>query len=153
MPVLTAIKGEIGTSGEIERVDVRRRREVPIIGRHAVAYRGWRDRPMSDAIADAVGAEHCCGDTDTCDIARALEDGYAYVAADLLQGATETPLLDAVLMYYGKAYADALAEQWPQWTEHFRSIARMCPACGGATMGDEFWTPEECGHCGAELPA
>jgi hypothetical protein len=133
MPVLTALKAEIGTTGEIARVDVA--------------------QGVYGAVRDAVREEHYCDDTDTCDIARAWHDSFPMVAAEILQGATETPLLDAVLAYFGEGYRVALASQWPAWSEHFAEIAHMCEECNGATFGDDIWTPEECGHCGAALPA
>jgi ribosomal protein S27AE len=132
MPRLTALRAEVGTSDTFETVSVL--------------------QPMACAVSEAVRHEHYCTDTDTCDITRAWEDDFPLVAADLLQSATETPLLDAVLAHYGAEYANALALEWPSWSEHFHSIARMCDACGGATFGDEHWTPDECGHCGAGLP-
>jgi hypothetical protein len=110
------------------------------------------------AISVAIELEHPCEDTSGCDIARALEDGYPLWAAHLLQGATETPLLDAVVSHYfdSGAIADweraseAERVEWlstDTWTEH----AHKCDACGGYTFGDDYWTPEQCENCLAPL--
>lgn len=133
MPRLTALRAEIGTSDTYETVSIL--------------------QPMAIAVAEAVRHEHYCQDTDTCDIARAWEDDFALVAADLLQGATETPLLDAVIGHYGAEFSTALETEWPLWSEHFQAIAQMCDACGGATFSDDVWTAEECGHCGKAFPS
>lgn len=105
-------------------------------------------------IAAAIGAEHPCADSD-CDICRATEDGYPFHAARILNGATETPLLDAVVRLYTSAgmdfgaAADLDCADWLKtetWTKH----AFKCGACNGVTFGDESWTPDQCASCGAD---
>jgi hypothetical protein len=130
------ITAEIGTSGDEETIDL-------------------TGDPARDIDA-AISEEHFCQDTNTCDIARAREDGYPFCAADMLQGATETPLLDAVISRYCAhgfdfgAAADRDRSEWLEsetWTQH----AYRCESCNGFTFGDSCWTPEECEHCGGKV--
>jgi hypothetical protein len=130
------ITAEIGTSGQFEIVKL-----------------------SADAradIAEAIDLEHHCGDIHSCDIARANEDGFPLWSADLLRGATETPLLDAVIAYHVSrgldftSGAEAEREAWlasATWQDH----AHECGSCGAYTFGDDYWTPTECGSCGAAL--
>lgn len=129
------IRGEIGTSGDFAEVDI--------------------TGDSGADIASAIVLEHHC-DSASCDIDRAMDDGYPFWAASLLQGATETPLLDAVIAHYCAAGLDFAAiaerdrEQWlasETWTQH----AHKCGSCGAVTFGDDYWTPTQCDDCGAEL--
>ena len=137
MPRIKSLRAEVGTTGTIE--------EVVITG------------DAGADIATAIGHEHYCTDDDTCDIARSLEDGYPFWSAQLLQGATECPLLDAVISFYCSqgldfgAMADADRDGWlasDTWIEH----AHECQSCGSYTFGSDTWEPSECGNCGADLP-
>jgi hypothetical protein len=131
MPRVTALKAEIGTTGEIRRLDL-----------------------VGDARGDvwtAVLEEHRCDDS-SCDIiGEALRAGYPMTAAWLLVGATETPLLGRVLDHYGVDSRE-FPDDWEQWKEHFNEYGRKCEACGSFTFADDYWEPEECGNCLAPLP-
>ncbi len=72
---MESITAEIGTTGEY--------------------YTLYLTGDVDGDIAAAVEAEHPCTDYD-CDIRCALEAGFARAAAELLYGATETPLLETV---------------------------------------------------------
>jgi hypothetical protein len=126
---LTAFKGEIGTTGVVE----------------TIPYTGDVDYDLTLAVWE----EHPCSDAG-CDIREAVDHGYAQVAAALLQGATETPLLDTVLAYY--RVDTHSPSNWTEWVEHFDTYARGCDSCGGFTFGDDWWTPSQCANCGADLP-
>lgn len=128
---MTTITAEIGTSGTFETFEL-----------------------TGDAghdIGRAVELEHPCDD-DACDIATALAAGFPFVAAWLLVGATETPLLDEVLEHYDQDCRDT-PQDWDQWVAHHKQYARHCEACNGYTYGDDYYTPETCGNCLAALPA
>jgi dienelactone hydrolase len=129
VPRLTAIKGEVGTSGLIAKVDLTSGPGV--------------------ALADAVACEHYCTD-EACDISAALSAGFPYSAAHLLVGATETPLLDAVVAHFDVDLDDP--PDWSEWVSHFHEYGVECESCGAFTFGDDFWTPERCGNCLAPLP-
>lgn len=131
-----AITAEIGTSGETQTI--------------ALSGDARTD------IAAAVGAEHAdaCEST-SCDINRAVEDGYPFWAAQLLWGATECPLLGAVVDHHTQrgldfqAAADSDRDEWiksPTWAQH----AYRCESCNSITFGDDSWAPDECGNCGAD---
>lgn len=121
----------------------------PIVGDKLTGELEISGNPTRD-FARAVEHHHPCDDQ-SCDIARALEDGYALWAAHLLLGATECPLVDAVSSYYygGGFNLDAEAErervEWLKsstWTEH----AYEC-GCGAINFGDDSYTPEQCSNC------
>jgi hypothetical protein len=132
MPVLSAIKGEVGTSGMIVRLDL-------------------TGDPYHD-VGEAVAIEHPCTSDDTsCDIGEALRADCPMSAAWLLVGATETPLLGRVLDYYGVDFRE-FPDDWEQWKEHFNEYGRKCEACGSFTFADDYWEPEQCGNCLAPLP-
>ena len=125
------ITGEIGTSGVLE--------SLALTGDAGVD------------IAAAVALEHPCSD-DACDIRCALEDAETpFSAAYLLVGATETPLLDAVLAHYG-IDGRGTPRDWGDWVAHHSRWGVECPSCGAYTYGDEFYTPETCGNCLARIP-
>jgi hypothetical protein len=67
-------------------------------------------------VAEAIEVEHDCDDFASCDIYNAMAQGYVWAAAHLLHGATETPLLDAVLEHYGSdVRPDAHFDEWVGW--------------------------------------
>jgi hypothetical protein len=77
-------------------------------------------------LASAVDIEHPCTDPD-CDIREANEEGFARTAAELLYGATETPVLDAVLAHYGIGPTDICpfdSDEWTAWVEHYREWSK-----------------------------
>jgi hypothetical protein len=128
------IRAEIGTTGDTG--------EIEITGDHRAD------------VSAAIREEHYCTDDASCDIERARDDGYPLWAARLLQGATECPLLDAVIAHYRARGLDFDTEAeldrdaWLEsdtWTRH----AYRCSSCGSITFGDESWTPSDCGDCGS----
>jgi hypothetical protein len=134
----TTIRAEIGTSGDFGEVTL--------------------TSDPHEAIGDAVELEHSCEDA-ACDISRALDDGFPLWSAYLLQGATECPLLDAVIGHYAgtealpdwQEAAEAERVAWlasDTWTKH----AHECESCGAYTFGDDYWTPERCENCLAVFP-
>ena len=100
----------------------------------------------------AIDADHPCEDGNTCDIRRALDEGFVTTAAEQLSGATECAHLDAVRWahrFNGTGpTADDVDEDWQGWVFWFKEHATMCDACGGATFDAEG----ECGHCNAPFP-
>lgn len=125
------ITAEVGTTGVLETLDL-----------------------SGDAgvdVAAAVALEHACTDA-ACDIRCALEDAETpFSAAYLLVGATETPLLDAVLAHYGVDGRE-MPRDWDAWVAHHSRYGVKCDACGAYTYGDDTYTPEECGNCLAKIP-
>lgn len=127
------VTAEVGTSGVFESIEL-------------------TTNPGAD-IARAVALEHPCRD-DSCDIARALEEDCPYASAYLLSGATETPLLDAVLAAHGLAgLAPDNCPDWDDWIAAHNAHGVRCDGCGSFTYGDDFYRPEVCGNCLAPLPA
>ena len=137
---MATITAEVGTTGEYATIEL---------------------GEMRADLAEAIEHEHPCEDPG-CDITHALASGYVLASAALLTGATETPLLDAVVSHYlssptGAVLADALAyrgDEWDQWAAWHRATGVQCPACEGYTYAD---APDErddvttCAHCGADL--
>jgi hypothetical protein len=133
MPRVHTLIAEIGTSRVMERFEI-----------------GWS---AGTDLARAVDLEHHCDDS-ACDIHAALSADCPYTAAALLEGATETPLLDAVAAYWGVFLDDLMGQpDWGEWLAHHADFGHECSSCGSFTYGDEWWTPGECGCCGAALPA
>lgn len=139
------IKGEIGSTGKIGRVNVRQHE--------------------GSAILDAVEQEHAfqcrqSGDYGACDITNAADAGFPHVAAFLLQGATETPLLGAVLdffevdfhaspNFFGPSDEKGNFGHWQEW---HREHGFVCDACNSVTYApddDETEIPSRCGNCRA----
>lgn len=117
-------------------------------------------------VAEAVEREHDCDDS-ACDIRAALEQGFPFVAAFLLSGATETPLLDSVVAahrFNGTARDDFRAEPfnarsgpntaprgWAEWCAWEAENARPCPSCNARNYGrdsDYGGGEMSCGSCG-----
>ncbi len=99
---MESITAEIGTTGEY--------------------YTLYLTGDVDGDIAAAVEAEHPCTDYD-CDIRCALEAGFARAAAELLYGATETPLLEAVLAHYGISPTDICpfdSDEWRAWVTYWK---------------------------------
>jgi hypothetical protein len=99
----------------------------------------------------AVRAEHYCNDP-VCDIAMAREWDCPFTAAYLLQSATETPLLDNVMAYVGRAYFEPKPRDWDDWVSVHKRYGRQCDSCGSYTYGDDYWQPSECGDCLVPFP-
>lgn len=133
MPRVREIIGEVGTTYTYERVNV--------------------TRGVERALVDAVNFEHPNCEDPSCDIAVSLDAGFPFVAAALLEGATETPLLCAVMDFFDitSKYLHEVP-QWEEWTEYHRLHGFRCDACGTYTYEDpsSSWTPSRCGGCGAE---
>lgn len=123
MPRVKALRAEIGTTGEIVT--------LPITG----------NAPVD--VATAVEHEHGCSDSH-CDIAAALRADCPISAAYLLAGATETPLLDAVVAFYSLDLQHA--EDWNHWSEFHELHGRECDGCGSFTYMDEG-DEDACGNC------
>jgi hypothetical protein len=113
--------------------------------------------PTADITA-AVFDDHPCEDTAGCDIARMLDDGYAYGAADALTGATDVHAV--ALMVDAHRFNRTLPADFDglgvrerdEWWDSVVQHAFACPACNGMTMGDSDYTPTECASCLAPLP-
>ena len=119
-------------------------------------------------LARAVEADHPCTDDTSCDIAAALEQDFPFVAAFLLQSATETPCVDATIaahVHNGTAGNEMLAEPfnghigpgtaprgWSEWCQWSRDNSVYCEHCGAYTYPDWRGRPEECGNCRRPLP-
>lgn len=100
------------------------------------------------AVMEAVALEHPCSDS-SCDIATALDEGFPFTAAYLLLGATETPLLDAVLSALKLSLTDSAdVPDWNEWIEFHRANGRECVACGSFEYDADADT---CGNCLALL--
>lgn len=133
-PAPTSITAEIGTTGNSEAVQL--------------------TGDVGADISTAVGLEHADAcDSDCCDIDRATDDGYPFWGANLLQSATECPLLDAVIAHYCEAgaitdwqeLASKDCDAWSAsetWTHH----AFKCDSCESFTFSDDG-TPSQCGNC------
>ena len=130
MPRLTAIKAEIGTSGDIRTFRLTGNAHIDVL--------------------DATHEEHPCDDP-SCDIGVALDNGYGMSAAYLLIGATETPLLERVLDHYAVDFSE-FPDDWDEWVAHHKKYGRCCPSCNSYTYADDYWEPTECGNCLASLP-
>jgi hypothetical protein len=131
----STIRAEIGTTGEIGEVEV-------------------SGNAGSD-IAQAVKLEHPNCEQNTCDVSAALEAGYPMAAAYLLDGATEAPLLAAVVMRYFPAAGirdDAVMADFDAWCAYAKAHSRQCQACE-AWLYVEGVESEWCGNCGEEVPA
>ena len=125
----------------------------------------WLDRvdegdstTFEAAMSRAVNLDHPCEDYAGCDIARARAEGFTWVAAYLLMGATETPHIGALMDCYpvgtfpvGRAGSDPLG--WDDWVEFHNTWGVNCPACNGYTYGDHSWRPDVCSDCHKPLPA
>ena len=129
MPRVKTLVAEIGTTGTFERFQV--------------------SGSAADDIGRAVELEHTCTDDMSCDIAAAIRAGCPYSAAYLLSGATETPLLDSVLSFYGTDISEP--EDWTDWNEFHEENGRECQSCGSFNYADDF-EPDTCGNCLATFP-
>lgn len=114
-------------------------------------------------VARAVELDHPCSDDNTCDIAAALGNGWPFVAAFLLSGATDTPVLDAVLRAHawnGTATGGFRAEEfnahsgpgtapegWNEWCRWHRENTAECE-CGSFV----FLPADYCGNCLKAIP-
>lgn len=107
-----------------------------------------------DEVRDIVRALHGdCADRG-CDIREALEAEFPLVAGWLLMQATETPELDRIVAAYGVPTSGVWGwaeDECADWLEHYRSAARRCKRCGGATFADDE-EPATCASCLAPLP-
>jgi hypothetical protein len=90
------------------------------------------------------------------DIGMAIDAGFPIVAARMLQGATETPLIDRVFWAHemnGTAtppQPDGMPHGWDEWAEWHRRNTQECVSCGAYNRTDESWG--SCGNCSASLP-
>ena len=110
-------------------------------------------------MARAVHMDHPCEDYAGCDIGRARAEGYTYVAAHLLMGATETPTINTLMELFPGAFEPLLRRPaylvvnptdagwpagWPEWVTFHRTYGHKCPACEGYMYGADSWTPSVC---------
>lgn len=97
-------------------------------------------------LADAVNEDHpsaICQDN-TCDITHALDNGYVYIAAALLTGATEVPHIDVVKrahMFNHTLDIDPRVSmyngpEWDDWINFFEEHTVECPGCGACCWDD-----------------
>jgi len=116
-------------------------------------------------LAEAIALEHPCEDSDSCDIAIALQEDFPFVAADLLAGATETPMLERVAWahrFNGTAvlgewcnWGDTnrepslMARGWQEWSDWHSENMKQCEFCDGYSRNDS----EFCGMCYKSFPS
>lgn len=100
----------------------------------------------------AIKREHGC-DNNSCDIREARENGFIFVSAYLLQGATETYLLDKVIEHYNglPTQDDGWPKDWDNWVEHVDKYGIQCNHCNAMNFETDYGTPEKCGNCLEEL--
>lgn len=108
-------------------------------------------RAELEAVRNALHTEHVeqCRQNE-CDITMAYEQDYAFYAAELLSGATETPDLDAVLAQIPDWRARARAEARP-FAAWFRRHTTRCPGCGAYVRKSRF--AQCCSNCLAPIAA
>lgn len=126
---MSTITAEIGTTGKLYTLTV--------------------TAPNLD-IAEAVEAEHDCDDSSCC-IDAAMAAGCPYVAACFLNGATEAPLLDAVLAHHGIRFGHpSEVPGWSDWMNYHEQHGRKCPHCDtwSYEVGSAEW---RCGMCGKDV--
>ena len=138
MPRLTAVIAEIGTTGSTARV------EMPANPHNADSWRG--------TLYEAVEHEHPCEDDNTCDIAAAVENDCEWWAAHLLQGATECPVVDAVIAQAVRVLGPAAIEAEIEadrvyLLDHVSHVD--CPSCGALVWGEGETV---CDNCRETLP-
>lgn len=118
-------------------------------------------RDFAQDIGEAVEADHGC-DSSACDICAALAQGFPFVAAHLLSGATECPAIDAMVAahrfngtatdgfrcepFNAQSGPNTAPRGWSEWCEWFGENARECPACGAFDFGED--AEARCGNCG-----
>jgi hypothetical protein len=104
------------------------------------------------ALDNAIQEDHPCDDYG-CDIATARAHGFLEVSAHLLQGATETPAVDAVITRYSLAIPDVHSRAFDRWVAFHRANGRRCPSCEAFMYAnpDEDFEPETCTNCLAPL--
>jgi hypothetical protein len=146
MPRLTAIKGEIGTSGQVERLEV-------IDG--VTPIRGGRGAELAAEalLVAALDHEHAPCDNRTCDITAAAEEGLVYLAADLLVNATEAPLVENALgaadyLLGAVTFSDLNAAERARFAE---IDSRECQSCGARSYLNLDDDPSTCDNCLADL--
>ena len=104
----------------------------------------------------AVEREHPNCDSTACDISAALENGFPLVAAFLLGGATETPILDAVVKAHEENGTAAgpnvggFPDGWDDWCEWHKENGIQCESCNAYTFAEPG---SQCGNCLAILPS
>ena len=103
-------------------------------------------------VEEALLAEHGRCWQNFCDIDMAREQGYTFWAAELLSGATETPILDAALAQIPDWRARAQAEI-PGFAAWYKANTVPCDNCGSYVREDNLMTRAElvCGNCLATI--
>lgn len=111
-------------------------------------------RSIEAALSRAVNKDHPCTDWAGCDIARARAEGFTYVAAWLLIGATECPTMGTLMeLFPGAINLYPEPAGFKEWLAFHRKYGVKCDECGGYTYGHDTWIPEVCSGCLAALPA
>lgn len=111
-----------------------------------------------DRLREAVWKDHPCTDTESCDIACALDNGFVFSAAHHLLGSTETPALDKLLKEFAKEGIRIVGDDhwpldWPEWVAFFKGNSIKCEACGACSFIEvPGWPPEKCGNCLKPFP-
>jgi len=128
----------------------------PELGLSRVRVRIGSD--LGTDLGEAVELEHPCEDS-ACDIRAALESGHPHAAAMLLEGATETPVLEAVRAAHGfnggpcrEDGPDGWPVDWEAWTAWHREHGRPCPACEAWNYPVDGWWSGSCSNCLADIP-
>jgi hypothetical protein len=98
--------------------------------------------------------EHGECDSTTCDISAALRAGFPFAAAHLWIGATETPMTEAVIRFYGglPKGRTCAPREFGDWCKWFAKNTVQCPHCEAFNFTDNG-QPGTCGNCAKELPS
>lgn len=111
---------------------------------------------LIDALRYAVEEDHPCEDTQGCDIAVALENGYYLWAAHLLMGATECPATDEAweaLVATDKSDGQTQREADAECDEMVKIPHVECESCGSVNWGCDGEMPSgSCANCLKRLP-
>ena len=100
-------------------------------------------------LQDAIYADHPCGDIESCDIARALHEGFTIAAGFLLIGATETYNIAEFFKENpdkDKEYKDNFDAEWKEWVQWHDEHGRQCNKCEAINYPEDV-TRWQCGNC------
>jgi hypothetical protein len=102
-------------------------------------------------LREALEEEHPCTDDNSCDIAKAIECRLYLWAANLLQGATESPKTDAEMIVLAEKYGEATikAEEEKERKLLLKEPHADCAKCGSIVWFDDEETT--CDNCLANV--
>ena len=99
---------------------------------------------MLAAMDTAIATDHPCSDDVGCDIEVARSNGFTVAAAILLQGATETPALNAMLANYDLTLPSIHGKAFDRWCAWHHENGHECPGCESYVYGG---LPLHCTNC------